>query len=194
MYLGSLIQALKKQYNSSVVVLVDEYDAPVTRHMDNQKLAETNAGVLHDFFASLKDNAVSSCVHFSFVTGITRYALTSMDSGPNHFKDISLEPKYAGICGFTLEEFDSLFANRLEPTLEILKKTGEMESSATVADLKKEILRWYDGYNWGGETRVLNPYTILNFFEHNEFDTYWAKKQSSWPSESSHKGKTRRFY
>jgi hypothetical protein len=174
-YLENLVIALQKTANSEVVLLIDEYDAPVTRNMGNQELALANAKVLHDFFAALKNPNIKENSRFTFVTGITRYALSSLDSGPNHLNDISLDPEYGGICGFTLEEFNSDFANGLEPTLEILKKTGRIKSSSTVADLIQEIYRWYDGYNWGGETRVLNPYSILNFFKKNEFDTYWAQ-------------------
>ncbi|MDR2141497.1 MAG: AAA family ATPase [Deltaproteobacteria bacterium] len=174
-YFGSLIQALSEKFQSQIAVLIDEYDYPVTTYMADMEVAEANAKVLHTFFAMLKDIEVSPCVLFTMVTGITRYALTSMDSGPNHLNDISLDPRYAGLCGFTLEEFDSVFADRLESTLAIRKKNGKMDSSATVEELRAEILRWYDGYNWGGETRVLNPYSILHFFKNSYFSDYWIR-------------------
>ncbi|MDR2142382.1 MAG: AAA family ATPase, partial [Deltaproteobacteria bacterium] len=116
-YFEKLIKALSEEANSEIAVLIDEYDAPVTRNLDNSKIAKANAKILHDFFANLKDDKVSPCVGFTLVTGITRYALTSMDSGPNHLKDISLNPKFAGLCGFTLEEFDSIFADWLAASL-----------------------------------------------------------------------------
>jgi hypothetical protein len=84
-----------------------------------------------------------------------------------------LKPDYAGICGFTLEEFGPLFEDRMEATLAGLKEAGEMGPSTGLPDLRKEIFDWYDGYNWGGATRVLNPYSILNFFAKNSFDDYW---------------------
>jgi hypothetical protein len=121
-YFRSLILALSRKSNSKVVVLIDEYDAPVTRNMEDPPVAAANAKTLHDFFATLKDNQVKECVKFTLVTGITRYALTSMDSGPNHLIDISLRPEYAALCGFTLEEFDTYFAGHMEATLEALKK------------------------------------------------------------------------
>jgi hypothetical protein len=96
-----------------------------------------------------------------------------MDSGPNHLNDISLDPQYAGICGFTLDEFGPLFADRMEPTLARLKEAGKMKPSAGPLDLRAEIFDWYDGYNWGGQTRILNPYSILNFFENKSFGDYW---------------------
>ncbi|MDR2436976.1 MAG: AAA family ATPase [Endomicrobium sp.] len=174
-YFIRLIQAASKIYKSKVVVLIDEYDAPVNRRMNNLKLAQANADVLHDFFATLKEPQVSTCVRFTLVTGITRYALNSKDSYPNHLVDISLDPNYAGICCFTLDDFDSLFSDRLGYTFEELKKLGRINAFASIHDLKASINYWYDGYNWGGETRVLNPYTILFFFRNNAFTKYWIQ-------------------
>ncbi|MDR2459200.1 MAG: AAA family ATPase [Deltaproteobacteria bacterium] len=173
LYFGSLIGALREKYNSKVAILIDEYDAPVTRNMGDLNVAQANAQILHNFFSVLKETEVTEDVRFTFVTGITRYALTSMDSGPNHLFDISLDPKYAGICGFTLDEFDSLFADRMEHTLEALKEARYMKPEAKVSDLKKRIYKWYNGYNWGGDVRVLNPFTILYFFDKSKFDSYW---------------------
>ncbi|MDR2199117.1 MAG: AAA family ATPase [Deltaproteobacteria bacterium] len=174
MYFGNLIRALHKQFNSKVAVLIDEYDFPVTVNMENSEIAEDNAKVLHQFFSALKRVDVSPCVRFTLVTGITRYALTSMDSGPNHLNDISLNPRYAGICGFTLEEFDILFSEGLEEIFDNFKGAGELGKISDISDLKAEILHWYDGYNWEGPTRVLNPYSILNFFENKRFDAFWV--------------------
>ena len=175
LYFRALIVALSKKADSRVVVLVDEYDAPVTKNMGNLDLAQANAKILSDFFSVLKRPGVSERLRFTFVTGITRYALTSMDSGPNHLYDLSLEPKYAGICGFTLEEFDLLFADRMEGLLPKVISLGGLPSGASLADLKSKIFEWYDGYNWGGDTRVLNPYSLIYFFNKAIFSNYWIK-------------------
>jgi hypothetical protein len=173
-YFGALIEGLYyKNDNTKVVVLIDEYDAPVTAMIGDQKIAEANAQSLNHFFVVLKKK--EEFIHFSLVTGITRYALTSMDSGPNHLIDISLDPKYAGICGFSLEEFDSLFVDRLESTSASLKNTGDMRPYGKVEELRREIYEWYDGYNWGGETKALNPFSILHFFSENAFGGYWVQ-------------------
>jgi hypothetical protein len=173
--LESLITALNEKAGSQVVVLIDEYDAPVTRNMDDLKVARANAKVLHDFFATLKKKAVKAAIRLTMVTGITRYALTSMDSGPNHLFDISLDPRFAGICGFTLEEFDDLFQERFPEALASLKESGGMKPSDDLGDLRREILHRYDGYDWTGPTRVLNPYSILYFIRKNRFDSYWLQ-------------------
>ncbi|MDR2198618.1 MAG: AAA family ATPase [Deltaproteobacteria bacterium] len=179
-FLGNVIRALYRKYNAKIALLIDDYDAPVTRYMDDMKLAQTNANALHNIFAILKDYELNSKIRFSLVAGVAKYALAFMDSGPNHLTDISLNQKYSGICGFTLEEFDSLFSDRLEETLIKLKNSGKMNASATVETLKEEIFKWYDGYNWGGPLRILNPYSILNFFKNNAFSRYWI--QSGRPS------------
>ncbi|MDR1655989.1 MAG: AAA family ATPase, partial [Deltaproteobacteria bacterium] len=142
-YFGRLIKALYESTNSKVVILVDEYDAPVTRMMEDQKIAKSNAKVLHDFFAILKAPDVVPCIHFTMVTGITRYALTSMDSGANHLNDISLNPKYGGICGFLRDELVPLFADRLETTLSELKIKGIMKPSDGQKQLIDKIHFWY---------------------------------------------------
>ncbi|MDR0547816.1 MAG: AAA family ATPase, partial [Deltaproteobacteria bacterium] len=174
-YFGDLIVAVSEKTNSQVAVLIDEYDAPVTRNLANEKVAEANAIILHDFFAKLKDDAVLERVAFTLVTGITRFALTSMDSGANHLNDISLAPEYDGICGFTIPEFDALFADRLEETLKSLKNIGKFTKDAKLSDLRNEIFRWYNGYDWGGKNRVLNPFSILHFFNNKRFAKYWIE-------------------
>ncbi|MDR1608544.1 MAG: AAA family ATPase, partial [Deltaproteobacteria bacterium] len=187
---GSLIKALYKKAKVEVetlpepklepyrdeykvAILIDEYDAPVTRKMDKLAVAKANAKILRDFFATLKDEDVAPCIRFTLVTGVTRYGLPSTDSGLNPLNDISLEPEFNGICGFSVDDFDALFADRMEDVLPELKKSGWLEPSATQQDLKAKIFRWYDGNNWGGETRMLNPISILNFFQRRRFEKYW---------------------
>ncbi|MDR1167015.1 MAG: ATP-binding protein [Deltaproteobacteria bacterium] len=170
--LENLFDGLSAKYDGALtVVLVDEYDAPVSINIDNQDIAKANSDVLHDFYGTLKQ--FEKKIRFSFVTGITRFVLTTMDSGPNMFKDISLNRDFAGICGFTISEFDALFGDRMESVLTELIDIGEMDYRSSVADLRKEILDWFDGYNWLGKERILNPYSILNFFDNREFRSYW---------------------
>jgi hypothetical protein len=96
-----------------------------------------------------------------------------MDSGPNNFKDISLRSEFAGICGFTAEELGNIFKDRFDDTLANLKKNEQIGQDADHDALKAKILEWYDGYNWLGSKRVLNPFSILNFFSEMAFDEYW---------------------
>jgi hypothetical protein len=169
--LKNLVTALHKTYKSGVVILIDEYDAPIADHIEDLALATANSRVLRGFYRTFK--TISEHIRFSFVTGITRFAFTAMDSGPNQFKDISIDERFAGICGFTLDEFDALFGDRLEDTLAAMIKKGTMKPGSSITELREEIMAWYDGYNWEGQSRVLNPFSLLNFLDENIFDRFW---------------------
>jgi aspartate/methionine/tyrosine aminotransferase len=77
-----------------------------------------------------------------------------METGANHLNDISLRPEFSGICGFTLKEFDSLFADRMEDTLIELIKSEEISDTSGTNALRAKILDWYNGYKWGGIPRL----------------------------------------
>ncbi|MDR1314652.1 MAG: AAA family ATPase, partial [Deltaproteobacteria bacterium] len=84
-----LLEGIHEKHGVGAVILVDEYDAPVTDHISDRNLALACRDVLHDFYRSIKKNIEH--VRFAFVTGITRFAMTSLDSGANMFKDISID-------------------------------------------------------------------------------------------------------
>jgi hypothetical protein len=176
-YFVKLIRALCKKYDSQVVALIDDYDAPVTKNISNLNLAKANAAILHDFLGILKDLDIFPYVRFTFVIGVDGYGLYASEYGPDHLNDISLDPRYADICGFTADEFDQLFSGRMEDSLAILKEKGEMNPLDEVVDLKAKIFNWYGGYNWGEKSEVLNPYSVINFFEKNHFDGYWVESR-----------------
>ncbi|MDR1036767.1 MAG: AAA family ATPase [Deltaproteobacteria bacterium] len=169
--LQELLKGIHQKLGSRVVILVDEYDAPLTEHIMDDVVSTEIRKVLHDFYKSMKRNI--EYIRFAFVTGITRFALTALDSGPNNFVDISLVPKFGGICGFTKTEMRTLFSDRFQDTLDVLKGNGKIPLNTSIDDLKVMIEDYYDGYNWLGEENVLNPYSLLRFFSLNEFGTYW---------------------
>jgi hypothetical protein len=175
--LEELLDGLSQKHGVGAVVLIDEYDAPVSWNIFDRKLASDISDVLHGFYSSLKRNLKN--IRFALVTGITRFTMTALDSGPNNFMDISLMPDFGGVCGFTVSEFDSLFSaifNRdtVMETLERMKEVGAIGDDADEAALKDMILQWYDGYNGLGPEHVLNPFSILHFFVRKEFDDYWT--------------------
>jgi hypothetical protein len=160
----SLIDMLYEKYALPVSILIDEYDAPILSQLDNPAQAEKIRKRLQLFYGVLKQK--EKIRGFSFVTGVTRFVKTSIFSGLNNLIDLTLNKKYATICGFTLEELDSFFAEHLEAMLANFKARGVLPQvltpEATAVDLRRLILEWYDGYSWDGETRVLNPWAILN--------------------------------
>jgi hypothetical protein len=182
MMLGQLLRGVNEKFGVGAVVLIDEYDAPAAMHISNQELAWDNCGVLHDFYMTLKKHIRH--IRFAFVTGVTRFAATALDIGGNNFLDISLRSDYAGICGFPVSELESLFADRFDETLDRLKSEGQIEQGADGGALKAKILEWYGGYDWLGPEKVLNPYSVLNFFNESKFRAYWPySRQPSYLTE-----------
>ncbi|MDR0355757.1 MAG: AAA family ATPase, partial [Deltaproteobacteria bacterium] len=130
--LKSLLTDLSDKYNRKVVVLVDEYDAPILDSLTNQALAEEIRTFLKRFYATLKSEAKQ--IRFVFLTGVSKFAQTSIFSGANQFTDISLDPDYSNICGFTHDEFDDLFSNRLPEVLDFLKTEAVLSKETTIDD------------------------------------------------------------
>jgi hypothetical protein len=169
-----------KNYQPKVVILVDDYDAPITKHIGDLNLALANRNVIHDFLANFKN--LDGLLRFIFVTGNSGFGLAYTECGPDNLNDISIKEKYSGICGFTINEFDHYFSDRLEDTLKVMKKNRCYTSDKDVTTLRTEIIDWYGGYNWAdnfkGEAEanlVMNPFSLLNFFENKLFDQYWYK-------------------
>jgi hypothetical protein len=170
-YLQDLAKALSAKYGKRVVILVDSYDTPILDHMADAETAMDCAAVLRGFYGSFKE--ADRYIRFIFVTGITELAKLAMEDGLNNLFNISLDDEYSDICGFTAGDLAHLFGDRYEETLADLKKSKILPSWATSSDMVQNILHWYDGYNFGGKRRVLNPISILNFFSDRKFSDYW---------------------
>jgi hypothetical protein len=159
--LRNIGQRLAEKHGQEVVVLIDEYAYPISRNVGKTELVNDNSDIISDFYSSLKE--LEPYLRFVMVTGVTRYSMMGLSSGLNHLKDISFQKEYAAICGFTSEELDLYYEEHCNLTLDKLKKLGKMPSTSSKADLLNKILAYYDGYSWDGETRVLNPWSILYF-------------------------------
>jgi hypothetical protein len=167
----ALIQKLNIKYGKCVAILIDEYDAPIIDHLDDTELAVKMRKTLKGFYGTLK-----KCERergFVFITGVSKFAKTSLFSGVNNLTDLTLNEKYANIVGFTIEEFDSLFKEHMEKTLNFCISEKRYENLRSVADLKKRIMDWYDGYSWDGKGSVLNPWAVLSFFFNQKFGNFW---------------------
>ena len=148
-----LIRKINRKTGKQVVVLVDEYDKPILDLLENKQQAEANREYLHGVYGGLKGCADE--IRFVFFTGISMYSKVSLFSGLNILNDISLDPRYATICGYTDTDIDTVFA----PELEGLDRN--------------EIRHWYNGYSWLGEEKVYNPFDVLLLFSKRQFKPYW---------------------
>ncbi|MDR0354473.1 MAG: AAA family ATPase, partial [Deltaproteobacteria bacterium] len=171
--LKNLVDALKSLVNERVAVLIDEHDAPIQSQIHNVPQAIENSRILHYFYSALQTLADDDQLHLLFVTGVTTFAQASIFSGYINLSDLTMDPDFNGVCGFTLEEFDAYIAGYLPSILEWRKSEGLAESGVAVQDLREQILRHYGGYSWDGESRVLNPYSLVQFLDGKDFEPFW---------------------
>ena len=160
----TLIEELCSKYSQRVVVLIDEYDKPVLDNLHDLGIAEANRNVIRGFYGVLK--SMDPYLRFTFITGITKFTKTSIFSGLNNLYDITLDKKYATICGVTIEDLGKCFSEHIEGL-------APLEYFRRYSSINAGILAWYDGYSWDGESRVINPYSLLSFFTRKEFSGFW---------------------
>ena len=135
------------------MVLVDEYDKPILDALDTPEVARANRDFLRGLYAVIKD--CDAHIRFSFITGVSKFSKVSLFSGLNNLTDITLDPRYSAICGYTEADLDTVFAPEL-PGLD-----------------RNAIREWYNGYGWLGEEKVYNPFDILLLFDRRKFGAWW---------------------
>ena len=150
---AGLIEALHTQTGRQVVVLVDEYDRPITEALGDATLAKANRSFLRGVYGVVKD--ADALIKLSFFTGVTKFSKVSVFSGLNNLTDITLDPCYAAICGYTDNDLDTVFAAELDGLD------------------RKAIREWYNGYNWLGDGSLYNPWAILSLFKTRRFKAHW---------------------
>ena len=150
--LRSLIRHIKKQTGQRVVVLVDEYDKPILDTLQNPEVARNSRDYLRGFYSTIKDSDAD--IEFSFLSGVSKFSRVSLFSGLNNLYDMTLDPNYSTLCGYTDHDIDTVFAAELEGLD------------------RQQIREWYNGYNWDGEG-VYNPFDILQLFKTRVFKNYW---------------------
>jgi hypothetical protein len=147
-----LIQRLHAQSGQHVVVLVDEYDKPILDTIDDSAQALAMREGLKDFYSVIK--GADAHLRFAMLSGVSKFGKVSLFSGLNNLEDITLDPTFSAICGYTERDLNTVFAPEL-------------------AGLDPEQIRhWYNGYGWLGES-VYNPYDLLLLFKRRVFKAWW---------------------
>ena len=148
-----LLRTLHQQTGQRVAVLVDEYDKPILDALEVPEVARANRDYLRGLYATIKDS--DAHIKFTFLTGVSKFSKVSLFSGLNNLIDITLDPQYSAICGYTEADLDAVFAPEL-------------------AGLDRDEIRtWYNGYNWLGDEAVYNPFDVLLLFRRRAFAAYW---------------------
>jgi hypothetical protein len=169
--LNELVMQLKKRTDTRIVILVDEYDSPILSALEDPKKAMANATVLGGFFNTIKDLNQNEYIRLAFVTGVSKFSMTSIFSGANIFTDISEKKEYANICGITLDEFDKYLR---DPILEMFEEGsfGDKKFKSGVAFIKA-LKDMYDGYTWNSIDKIINPFSLLRSVKNRELKPYW---------------------
>ena len=178
---GYLIRSLHERSGQRVAVLVDEYDKPILDALESPETARANRDYLRGLYGVIK--ASDAHVRFTFVTGVSKFSKVSLPrtfaegclegrrgwdigeaegaadgalfSDLNNLTDITLDPAYSAICGYTEGDLETVFAPEL-------------------AGLDRERVReWYNGYSWLGMEKVYNPYDVLLLLRRHKFAAHW---------------------
>lgn len=148
----ALIMAVTEKAGRKAVVLIDEYDKPILDNIEKPEVALAMREGLRDFYSVIK--GADPYLRFVFLTGVSKFSKVSLFSGLNNLNDITLDPEYSSLCGYTEEDIHTVFGPELE-------------------GLDREKVRlWYNGYNWLGEA-VYNPFDLLLLFQKREFRAWW---------------------
>ena len=149
---AELIENSFGKYGEKAVILIDEYDKPILDNIEKENTPKEIREILKGFYSVIKDS--DQYIQLVFITGVSKFSRISLFSGLNNLTDITLDHRFAPVCGYTQNELISVFQDQL--------------TDAPMNQLRE----WYNGYNFRGE-KVYNPYDILNYLDKKEIKNYW---------------------
>lgn len=161
-----LVEGLAQE--NRVVILIDEYDKPIIDRLDHLEIAQGNRDILKGFFGTLK--GLDPQLRFTLTTGVSKFSQVSLFSGPNNLKDLTMNPLYAGMMGYTEKELIQGFTKHIQA---MMQEDGK-KAPWTEKEILEQIRYWYNGYRFSeSEVCVYNPFSTLNFLEDKKPKTYW---------------------
>ena len=161
---GNVVEAACRKTGRRVVILIDEYDKPLVDNLGDDELTETFRRRLQGFYSVMKGK--DGFIQFGFLTGVSKLGRLSVFSGLNNLEDISMDARYADICGISEQDLRKYFG---ESVVELARANGlsEEECYARIAEM-------YDGYHFHPRSEgVYNPFSVLNAFKSLTFRKYW---------------------
>ena len=162
--LKNLISSVYDKTGKKVVILIDEYDAPLLDVVHEKETLPMLRNVMRNFYSPLK--ASDPYLQFVFLTGITKFSQLSIFSELNNLKNISMRPDFAGVCGITEEEMLTDMSDYIDDFAE----AHQITRKETIEGLKKQ----YDGYHFTWPSPdIFNPFSLLNAFQDHDYTNYW---------------------
>ena len=161
---SGLIHRAYEQTGEQVVVVIDEYDAPLLEVLHEEEQLPAFRRVMQEFYQCLKAN--EAMIRFCFITGITKFSQLSIFSTLNNITNISLDPEFAAICGITGEEIDT----QMQPDVKRLAKEYEV----TPQEMREMLRDTYDGYRFSRNSPdIYNPFSLMKAFNQRELRNFW---------------------
>ncbi len=161
----NVILSAYEKTGKRVVILIDEYDAPIVSQLYDEEKQDRMRSMLKSVYTNLKD--CDAYIRFAMLTGVSRFSKMTVFSGLNNLKDISLDDRYAEICGITTDELRKNFTVGIDNLAVKLKTDRE----GAITQLKAN----YDGYHFTEECPdIYNPYSLLNALDERKLYYYWA--------------------
>ena len=160
-----IVNAAQQSPEGKVVILIDEYDKPLLEAIGKPKLQEEYRQTLKAFYSNIK--SCDEYIRFAMLTGVTKFSHLSIFSGLNNLNDISLDPDYADICGFTQQELETAFSESIDEFAAAMKVNR--------AEMLELLKKHYDGYHFSRDlsVSVYNPFSIINAFAKNSLNAFW---------------------
>ena len=162
--LTQLIITAYEQTGKQVVVLIDEYDAPLLDIVHEEENLPVLRNVMRNFYSPLK--GCDKYLRFVFLTGITKFSQLSIFSELNNIKNVSMEPEFADICGISKEELTGQLSDYIDAMAEA--------NGCTHEKMLEELAYRYDGYHFTWPSPdIFNPFSIINAFSDKRLGNYW---------------------
>lgn len=159
-----IIRRAYEQTGNRVAIFVDEYDKPMLQAIGNEALQKAFRDTLQAFYGAIK--TMDGCIKFAFLTGVTKFGKVSVFSALNNLIDLSMDERYAAICGMTEEEIHTNLGKELFELADKLKMSYE--------EVCRELKTCYDGYHFvENSVGIYNPFSVLNTFFKMKFGSYW---------------------
>ena len=160
----NLINTAYQKTGKQVVILIDEYDAPMLDVAHERESLDVLRNIMRNFYSPLK--MCEPMLRFVFLTGITKFSQLSIFSELNNIENISMDDDYAGICGITKDEL----LTQMSEDIDLLAESQGLSREDAITKLKEN----YDGYHFSPSSPdIFNPFSLLTCFKKKEFGFYW---------------------
>jgi len=149
-----------------VVILVDEYDKPITNLIDNIDQVHASQTELKEFYGTLKNADVDANMYFLFVTGVSKFSKVALFSDLNNLQDLTNDPLAAKLVGYTDNEVDTYLSEHIQAFAD--------DSKESYTDMRNTLKKWYNGYRFTPlNSTVYNPFSLHNCLTIKFLDNYW---------------------